>query len=234
MGSGFDTVVIGGGHNGLTAALTLARAKRRVLVVERSKKIGGIAAKRQFAPGYRVSGLMPDTSSYRPQLIRELELEKHGLKLRSSEPAIFVPDGGDGILLHPGEGRADGISDDDAKALAEWQATVAKLEGFATGLLDAPPPPLGFDRLPELMKVGRLGLALRMMGRDAMIETMRTLPMCVADWLRESFDDERLAASIAAPSLIGSYTGPWSSGTAAMLVLHECTRNRSIAEEAPA
>ena len=85
----YDVIVIGAGHNGLTCAAFLAKAGRRVLVVEARPAVGGMAAADEFHPGYRSVGLHHDTSGVRAGIVRSLDLERHGLKMRAARPAVL-------------------------------------------------------------------------------------------------------------------------------------------------
>ena len=231
MSGSYDAIVIGAGVNGLTAALTLAAAGRRVLVLERAAEIGGLAAPREFAPGFRVPGLLPDTATFRPELIAELGLEAHGLRLRDEEAAVFVPFPGGARLLHADPQRANhelaALSPEDGAAYAEWRHFLDTISPFIRRLLDRPPPKLDLSASAELRDLALTGWSLRRLGRQATTEVMRVMPMCVADWLSERFRSESLAATLAAPALIGSYNGPWAAGSAANLIFRECSAARS-------
>ena len=85
-----DVIVIGAGHNGLTAAALLAKQGRNVVVLEQSSVIGGIAAGEAFYPGYRTTGLLNDTSTLRPQVLQALSLEKHGLRVKKGRPSVLA------------------------------------------------------------------------------------------------------------------------------------------------
>ena len=105
----YDIIIIGGGHNGLTtAALTAARG-RKVLLLEGRDAPGGLAAGREFHPGYRSTGILHDTTSVRQSVIDALALESHGLRRRSEPAAVFAPQAdGAGLLLSCDASKADG------------------------------------------------------------------------------------------------------------------------------
>jgi phytoene dehydrogenase-like protein len=223
----WDVVVIGAGPNGLVAAAVLAGAGRKVVVVERSDRVGGVASSYEFHPGYRTPGLLHDTSGFRRAVVAELDLEREGLVLAAAPPDVLLPDTeGPGFLLPHDPGRAGeeiaAISERDANRYGDYRAFLESVGAVVRGVV-ASPLPDGFsggaaDRLALL----RQGLALRRLGTERMEELLRIPPMCAGDWLREWFETERLAAGLAAPALTALSAGPWSPGTAANVLLGEC------------
>jgi phytoene dehydrogenase-like protein len=224
----FDVIVIGAGHNGLTAAGLLAKSGRKVLVLEKRPLAGGIAAGEEFHPGYRTQGLLLDTSGVRQSVTRELGLEKHGLKFLQSEPPVLIPqENGPGLLLHADPDRAAAELKGDAKAYAEFRAFLTRIRPLLRSLLDSPPPSV----LPEgadLFKLLKAGLKLRLLGETQMLEMLRIAPMCVADWLNERFENPLLKVALAAPALHGSYMGPWSAGTVVNFLLRDCAAEAPV------
>lgn len=216
-------VVIGAGVNGLACAVELARAGKKVLVLERRDALGGLSGRRAFGDGYSVPGIRHDTSEIRPALIDSLGLR---LSLHHEHVPIFSSEkGGPGLVLHVSPDAArDEIgrrSVKDARAYGALRASLGRLRPVFEPLLDRPPPHLLPHSIGEALEMGLLGLKLRGLGREDMIETLRTLPMCVADVLREHFETEILSATLALPAVLGDFTGPWSAGTAAMFLLRE-------------
>lgn len=228
MTNKFDIIVIGAGHNGLTAAALLAKSGRKVLVLERRAFSGGVAAGEEFHPGYRTRGLLLDTTGVRRSVTQELGLEKHGLSFLQCEPSVLVPqETGPGLLLHADPDRAAAELKGDAKAYAEFRAFLARIRPLLCSLLDAAPPAV----LPEgadLFKLLKAGLKLRLLGEKQMLEMLRIAPMCVADWLNERFENPLLKTALAAPALHGSYMGPWSAGTVVNFLLRDCAAEAPV------
>lgn len=221
-------IVIGSGHNGLVCALKLAQAGREVVVVERMDTAGGLAAPLQIAEGYTLPGLLHETGN-----LRRGNLAGLGLSFTDEPQPLFAPHRehkGAVILADAERCRAEleAAAPGDGEAYVEWRAFLGRVGPFVRGVLDKPPPPLSPASLSDLWGFGKTGLALRRLGQRDMTEVMRVAPMCVADWVQERFGSPLLAAALAAPAVLGSYLGPWSAGTAANLLLHECTRGPAL------
>ena len=225
----FDCVVIGSGINGLAAAATLARAERRVLVLEASEQLGGTAAGEEFHPGYRTVGVHHDAALLRPLVTRSLDLERHGLVLRRS-PAPTVLAGGDGarLVLHADADRTReeiaAHSRRDAESYGAWRAQLGRFRPIVERLLDAPPSDPFEADFAELGTLAKTGLALRLLGGRDMTEFLRILPMSLADWLGGWFETDLLAAGIAAGGLEGTWMGPRSEGSVFTWFAHEQSR----------
>ena len=224
MAETYDAVVIGGGHNGLVTAAYLARAGRRVLVLERRAAVGGAVTTEEIAPGFRgptgasVCGLL------RPEVIRESNLAGRGVQFLPLEPEV--------VAL--GDGKALRIWRDVRKTQSELAAVSPKdsesyprfvefLQGFAEALdplLGMTPPNLVSPSLGEQMSLLRRALRLRRLGKHTMQQMLRLPPMPIRDVLNEWFETELLKASLAVDGLIGTFEGPWSPGTAFGLIRH--------------
>ena len=222
----YDVIVIGAGHNGLTAAALLAKSGRNVLVVERRAIIGGVAAGEEFHPGYRTAGLLHDTSTLRIDMLSVLQLTQHGLSLTDGPPVVFVPQvDGRGLLLSR-EARSavqeiDTSANGDAKAYAKYRDFLTTIRGFMQRMLGEAPPDVYGDGFSSLMQLLRHGVAMRRLGRDTMMELLRVVPMPIEDFLNERFESDVLKAALAAPGLYGSFMGPRSPGSVGNLIRYE-------------
>src|SRR5262249_31104618 len=213
-----DAIVVGAGHNGLVAALLLARAGRGVTVVERRGDVGGLCAPAVLHPGYTVPGLLHDTTSVRRDLVAELGLARFGLDFEPEAPAVLAAHSAHrGVVLHPDPARPraerEALHPRDGDAYARWRGFLTRIRGLVSGVLDRRPPRLRPRSLPEFWGLGRIGLGLKRLGNADMLELMRVTPMCVADWLQETFGDPLLPAALAAPALTGAFLGPRAAGS---------------------
>ncbi|MEM8815923.1 MAG: NAD(P)/FAD-dependent oxidoreductase [Pseudomonadota bacterium] len=168
MTAHYDAIVVGGGHNGLTSAAYLARAGKRVLVLEKRYTVGGASATEEFAPGYRNSSCSFVVGYLRPKIIEELELAKHGLTIKQVENEFFALDD-DGYMLLTGNAEHDKqeigkFSARDHAGLESLRAMLTPLSGFfAKRMLR--PPPTSKNGLRDWLEWARMGIDLFRLGR---------------------------------------------------------------------
>ena len=213
-GSRYDCIVVGAGHNGLTCAAYLARAGRRVLVLEAAGRLGGAAATREFAPGYRVSSCAHLLHLMPGWLLAELGLARHGLRMAAERmPTIALSaTGALQIPLDPGS-AAQHLGDADAHALHGYEARMQRLARALRPLLEAVPPRLGSRAWRDRLTLLGLGMKLRLLGRSDMRELLRIAGMCVQDLLDEHFESPLLKGALAFDAVLGSNLGPRSPGS---------------------
>ena len=231
MSKTYDIIVIGGGHNGLTAATVLAKKNKKVLLLEKRSVLGGIAAGEEFHPGYSTTGLLHDTTGVRPQVIKELNLEKFGLTTRKATVSILSKDGKCLPLSADASTACAAIakfSQKDAAAYAEYREFIDKISGFMKSLVDELPPDLSTLGAEQLWGLAKKGLALKKLGKKTMMEFLKVAPMSVADFLNEKFETKFIKAGIAGPAIYCSYTGPWSSYTTLNLLMWECASHEAV------
>jgi phytoene dehydrogenase-like protein len=219
-----DVVIIGGGHNGLVAAFYLAKAGHRPLVLERRPQPGGAAITEEFHPGFRCSILAHAAGPLRPDIVRDMQLEKHGLKFIRPEVAVssLSPDGRALILYSDPEKSAREIakfSPKDAAKYPEFQASLAKMAKAVAGVLALTPPDIDSPSRGDLWGMLRTGRSIRGLGKKDMYRLLRWGPAAVADVVAEYFETDLLRATIAARGIFGTFLGPWSAGSTLVLLL---------------
>jgi len=217
---GYDSIIVGGGHNGLVCAAYLARSGRRVLVLEAASQVGGAAATREFAPGFQVSACAHLLHLMPPALMRELDLETMGLKLAAADlpSTALATEGAHLTLGDPGAQELSAHSPAEALAYAEWQALLERLAATLHPVLDATPPRLGTDAWRDRTALLGLGWRLRRLGRRDLRELLRIGGMCVHDLLEDRFSLPLLKGALALDAVLGTNYGPRSPGTVLTLL----------------
>ncbi len=223
----WDAILIGGGHNGLVCAGYLAKAGKRVLVLERRGVIGGAAVTEEFHPGFRNSVASYTVSLLQPRVIADLELERHGLRVVPRRLNNFLPlPNGQYLLAGGGRTQAEvaKFSQRDAERLPEYER---RLEVFADVLralaLQAPPNVTdgGWLRaLPQLWKAGKLGRQLQPLDAGLKQELLDLFTISAADYLDRWFESAPIKALFGFDGIVGNYASPYSPGTAYVLLHH--------------
>ena len=217
-----DVVIIGGGHNGLACAAYLAKAGLDVLVLEKRDVVGGAAATEEPWPGYRVSSASYVVSLMPPQVVRELDLKRHGYEVSIITPDYFVPfpDGTSLTLWGDVERDAAAIArfnQHDAEAYVAFDRYFDHVARLLKDLLFVVPPNMNLRDLPKWAATA--GRFRRWSGRDVH-ETVRLFTMSAADFLDEWFEDERVKGALATQAIIGGWCGPMTPGSAYVLMHH--------------
>ena len=228
----YDAVIIGGGHNGLVSAAYLARAGLRTLVLERRHVLGGAAVTEEVFPGFRFSVFSYVVSLLRPEIIRELELPKHGLDILPLD-GTFTP-------LRPGEGPKSAGGDylwrvndhgrtirelrrwsaSDAEAYEEYGQLMVDMARFIKPILSIVPRDLtSLDPRP-LLPLGGLARTFQQLPERQQAVFVQLMTMSAADFLDQWFETDPLKATMSASGIIGTFLGVRSPGTAYVLLHH--------------
>jgi phytoene dehydrogenase-like protein len=220
----YDVLIVGGGHNGLACAAYLARAGRKVLVLERRERVGGAAFSEEVFPGFRFSVFSYVVSLLRPEIIRELELSRHGLQILPLESTLTPLENGDYLAQwsdHDQNRRELARhSPRDAEAYDEFGLLLHRMARAVKPLLAmAPPDPASLDPR-ELLDMARLGRYFRGLAQKDLHALWKLLTMSSADYLDEWFESEALKGTKSASGIIGTLLGPRSPGTAYVLLHH--------------
>ncbi len=219
-----DVVIIGGGHNGLVTAFYLAKAGYKPLVLERSAQVGGAAVTDEFHPGFRCSTLAHTAGPIQPNILRDMQLERHGLRLITPEVCVTAlsPDGRALSLYQDANKSAQEIaafSQKDAAKYPEFQQSLGKIGKVISEALATTPPDIDHPSHGDLWSMLKTGRAIRKLGKKDMFRLLRWGPMAVADLASEYFETELLRAVIAARGVFGTFLGPWSAGSALVLLI---------------
>jgi phytoene dehydrogenase-like protein len=225
----YDVIIIGGGHNGLVCAAYLARAGKRVLVLERRERVGGAAMSEEVFPGFRFSVFSYVVSLLRPEIIRDLDLPRHGLHILPLESTLTpLPEGS----VKGGDYLAQWNDHDqnrrelarhsarDAEAYDEFGLELHQMARVIKPILGIAPPDPASLRPRELVDLARLGRYFRKLSKNQFNALWKLLTLSSADYLDTWFETEALKATKSASGIIGTMLGPRSPGTAYVLLHH--------------
>jgi phytoene dehydrogenase-like protein len=223
----WDAVIIGAGHNALVTAAYLAKGGLRTLVLERRDRVGGAADATELAKGIRVPTLAHTVGRLRASVQKDLALSSFGLSLVAPDVRVFAPsaDGSAVALFGDVEKTSVGfrinatVGARDGEAYPAFDKRVRQLGRFLDAVGRATPPDIESPGLGDAIGALRLGNSFKRLGRDGSRTVLRVLPMAVADLVGESFESDALRAALAWRGVRFGNVGPWSAGTAAMLLM---------------
>src|SRR5437660_4084459 len=222
--SKYDAIVIGGGHNGLTNAAYLARAGKKVIVLERRHVLGGAAVTEEIFPGFKFSVCSYVVSLLRPEIIRDLDLPRHGLEILPLDGTFTPMPNGDYLWRVNDHGKTRREiarhSKVDAEAYEEFGKAMQAMCRFVKPILAMVPPDPTTLNPRELMKLVFLGRRFQDMPSEDKYNQVQLMTMSAADFLDQWFETDVLKATMSASGIIGTFLGVRSPGTAYVLLHH--------------
>ena len=225
MANKYDAIIVGAGHNGLVCAAYLARAGRKVLVLERRELVGGCAVTEEIWTGYRVSTGAYLTSLLQERVIRELELPRFGYQVDAKDPAFFSPFP-DGRYLFMWQDRARTLAEiakfskHDADVFPAYEERLERLSQAVEGLLLTTPPEFPPGGLGDFVDYLKLAGKLRGLKPKEIVGLVKVFTQSAVEFLDEWFESDPIKVTLATDGVIGANGGPRSPGTAYILLHH--------------
>lgn len=205
----YDAIVVGAGHNGLVCSALLAKAGKRVLVLEANEQVGGAAVTREFADGYSVSACAHLLYQLQAEVRKDLQLAPR-LVSKEMTTIALSPDGKHVRLSADG---VEGVSAADAASYQDFRKRMTRFSDLLRKYLNKSPPRLGAKDFRNLMALGQMGFDLRRLGKEEMQEFLRLIGMNIHDELNERFDNSLLKGAISLDAVLGTHLGPRSPNT---------------------
>jgi phytoene dehydrogenase-like protein len=232
MSSTRNAIIIGGGHNGLVTAFYLAKAGLKPLVLERRPVVGGAAISQEFYPGFTVPTLAHACGPLLPGIAQDMQLARHGLEMIKPAVRLFAPSPERRYLLFYDDPARSAqqiakFSAKDAERYPELASVLERVAAVLQQVMTQTPPSTEGPKAGELLELVKTGRAFRRLGKKDMFRLLRWTPMAVADLVAEWSEHPLLRAVLAAKGIFGTFLGPWSAGSGAVLLM------RSAADPCP-
>ena len=218
---GKKIIVVGGGHNGLVTAAYLAKAGHKVTVLERADQVGGILRNTQIAPGFTAPGIIHTVGRLRASVVKDLKLAARGLELITPDVRMFAPQpDGSSVTFWGDVGRTaneiKAISEVDGTVYPDFDKKVRAIASFLAAIFAVTPPNIEAPSMGDAIAGLKLGKSFKDLGARTGRETIRALPMAVADTVQEVFASESVRGPLATRGVRYTSTGPWAAGTSSV------------------
>jgi len=228
----YDSIIIGAGHNGLVCAAYLAQSGQRVLVLEAAEAAGGLAAAREFHPGFHAS-VAHSISHFSAKIADDLKLTSYGFETNAKTlPTIGLSSSNEHVVVQAGS--ITGTGPEDAKAYLEFSRLMQRFAKVLQPFWLKTMPRIGKTGMSDLLTLGRMGLNIRLLGRKDMREFIRIASLPARDLLDEHFDHDLLKATLSWDGLIGAKLAPRSPNAAVLLMLYRMAGESAGAHAVPA
>ena len=228
----YDTIIIGGGHNGLVCSAYLAKKGHHVLVLEASDNLGGLAETREFHPGFKVS-VAHSISNFSTKVAKDLNLSAYGFTSGAAPmTTVGLNASGEHVTLTGLE--VEGVGVEDVESYKEYRQVMQKFANLLHPFWHKTMPRIGDSSLPSVMTFGKLYLKLRSLGKEDMGEFMRIATLPARDLMDEYFDSDLLKAVLSWDGLIGSKMAPRSPNATVLSLLYRMTGEHGGAHIIPA
>ena len=212
-----DHLIIGAGHNGLACAIELGRRGRAVLVLEAADQVGGAAITREFAPGFKVSAGAHLLHGLSEQRVRELDLERHGLRFSARRMATIALNDSKAPMVFS-NGAVQGVSSKDAAEFTRFSQRMSRFGGLLAQVHDTLPFRLSFATWQDRIDSLKLALRIRLLGRGDMRELLRIGAMNAYDLLTDCFDSDPMKGALGFDATLGAEHGARAPGTVLTLL----------------
>lgn len=212
--AGFDVIVVGGGHNGLVCAHSLASAGHKVLVVEAREQIGGAASSAQITKGFSVSNCAQWLFQLNPKVIKRMQLSKFGLRMAATDlQTIALAEKGKHLTISPTGISGAGLSEADIVAYQRFDRQMLKFTKLLADAFERRAPKLLDKNFTDRWTLLKLGLGIKLLGKQDMSDLLRLGLINIYDVMEENFDHPLLKAAISMDAILGTHMGPRSPNT---------------------